>query len=162
MGTNLPKEKFALGIQLSGLACLSSRIVTAVRKRYGLTVFEFHTLLAVRTRHPSCIHTLGNHLESEKSRTSKVLRALETKALISRSSDVRDRRVEHVELTVTGFNLTDQILEDLETIGRALLRNAGEDDAVPFIQFLDRLGGVCITDMLLSSSRTPLHGKDTP
>jgi DNA-binding MarR family transcriptional regulator len=160
METTIRDDRYLLATQLGGLACLMNRVVTLVRKRHDLSVLEFHSLLAVRTHHPSCIQALGSRLESEKTRTSKVLRSLESRRLIRRSSDLRDRRIEHVELTDQGERLTNRILADLDSIGHALLLNLPEQDMLPFRRFLDRLGDVCVTDILSSSPGTPSKERD--
>jgi DNA-binding MarR family transcriptional regulator len=149
-----------LGSQLSGLACLCSRIVTTVRKRHELSAFEFHSLLALRTHHPCCVQALGGRLEFNKTKTSKVLRSLQERSLILRTSDPNDRRVDHISLSLDGEALADTILRELEVIAGELLDGLGEMERNSFLQFLKHTEGARIGELLSTSPPTcdtPTH-----
>jgi MarR family 2-MHQ and catechol resistance regulon transcriptional repressor len=149
-----------LGSQLSGLACLCSRIVTTVRKRHNLSAFEFHSLLALRTHHPCCVQALGGRLEFHKTKTSKVLRSLQERSLIFRTTDANDRRVDHISLSLDGEALADKILRELEGIAGELLEGLAEKERNSFLLFLKHTEGTHIGELVSTSPPTcnpPTH-----
>ena len=136
-----------LGRQLSALACLCNRIVTAVRRPHELSLFEFHTLLAIRTRHPGCVSTLTETMEMDKTRMSKVLRSLEGQGYIERSRDAADHRIDHILLTGNGVRLADSLLRGLEEVGKVLIKEMPEDERAAFAHFLEMTGDMRTRDI---------------
>jgi DNA-binding MarR family transcriptional regulator len=142
---------------MSGLACLCNRMVTAVRKPYDLSVSEFHALLTIQTRHPSCVSSLTEWMEMDKTRMSKVLRSLQDRGFIERTTDVSDHRIDHIHLTAPGVELANVLLSKLEEAGKVLLRDTPAPERLAFAHFLELSGNVRSTDIL-----SPTHPTTQP
>jgi DNA-binding MarR family transcriptional regulator len=140
-----------LGTQMSAIACLCNRIVTAVRKPYDLSVSEFHALLTIKTRHPSCVSSLTEWMEMDKTRMSKVLRSLEDRGYIERSTDQEDHRIDHIHLTEAGTQLAHALLFRLDEAGKALVTGVSEQERSAFAHFLELSGNVRNTNTLFST-----------
>jgi len=147
MATSQESVNSDLGRSLSALACLCNRIVTAVRKPYKLSVFEFHTLLTIHTRHPSCVSGLTESMEMDKTRMSKVLRSLEEHGFIQRMRDPADHRIDHIHLTESGACLADSLLYGLNEAGKALFRGMPEQERAAFERFLETTGDMRTDDI---------------
>jgi DNA-binding MarR family transcriptional regulator len=81
-----------------------------------LTVEEFLCLGLLYVHPPSSVKELSRSLGVNASQTSRILRTLEEKGLISRSLNVADRRVEDVELTARGLRVVEKLLDHAETV----------------------------------------------
>jgi DNA-binding MarR family transcriptional regulator len=80
-----------------------------------LTVEEFLCLGLLHVHPPSSVKELSRSLGVNASQTSRILRNLEEKGLISRSLNVADRRVEDVTLTARGLRVVEKLLEHTES-----------------------------------------------
>ena len=65
---------------------------------------------------PSSVKELSRSLGVNASQTSRILRSLEEKGLISRSLNTADRRVEDVSLTPRGIRVAEKLLEHAESV----------------------------------------------
>jgi len=87
-------------------------------------------------------------MEMEKTRVSKVLRSLEDRGYIDRTTDQADHRIDHLSLTGTGICLADSILFELRKAGEALLKDMPEQEREAFTHFLELAGDKRTTDLL--------------
>ena len=81
-----------------------------------LTVEEFLCLGLLYVHPPASVKELSRSLGVNSSQTSRILRTLEEKGLISRSLNVADRRVEDVTLTPRGLRVVEKLLDHAETV----------------------------------------------
>jgi len=81
-----------------------------------LTVEEFLCLGLLFVHPPSSVKELSRSLGVNASQTSRILRTLEEKGLISRSLNVADRRVEDVTLTPRGLRVVEKLLDHAVTV----------------------------------------------
>jgi len=82
----------------------------------GLAVDEMHCLAIIFLERPSCVKHLSGLLDTNATRTSKILSSLENRHLVTPSLDPLDHRKEHVNLTETGFQVAEKILTMYHTI----------------------------------------------
>jgi len=136
-----------LGRELSALACLCNRIVAAISNSYKLSLLEFHALLTIHTRHPSCVSALTERMEMDKTRMSKVLRSLESRGYIGRSRDQKDHRIDHILLTESGRRLAESLLLSLDEAGKVMMTGMPEQERAAFAHFLELTGEIRTTDI---------------
>jgi DNA-binding MarR family transcriptional regulator len=82
----------------------------------GLTVEESLSVGLLHVHPPSSVKELSRSLGVNASQTSRILRSLEEKGLISRSLNTADRRVEDVSLTPRGIRVAEKLLEHAESV----------------------------------------------
>jgi DNA-binding MarR family transcriptional regulator len=82
----------------------------------GLTVEESLSVGLLHVHPPSSVKELSRSLGVTASQTSRILRSLEEKGLISRSLNTADRRVEDVSLTPRGIRVAENLLEHAESV----------------------------------------------
>jgi DNA-binding MarR family transcriptional regulator len=81
-----------------------------------LSVEEFLCLGLLYVHPPASVKELSRSLGVNASQTSRILRTLENKGLISRSLNVADRRVEDVTLTPRGLRVVERLLDHAEDV----------------------------------------------
>lgn len=86
-----------------------------------LTVEEFLCLGILHVHPPASVKELSRNLGVNASQTSRVLRGLEEKGLITRSLNVADRRVEDVTLTARGLRVVEKLLEHARSVAEQAL-----------------------------------------
>jgi DNA-binding MarR family transcriptional regulator len=81
-----------------------------------LSVEEFLCLGLLHVHPPASVKELSRSLGVTPSQTSRILRTLENRGLISRSLNVADRRVEDVTLSPRGLSVAERLLRHAEDV----------------------------------------------
>lgn len=109
-----------LGIELVRLTRQCRNIDKYVSSSASLSVDEMHCLMALHTEHPSSIKRLYELINVSPSRASKILKHLEQKGMVTRSSDLADHRRGQVVLTDAGVRVVEDILSHFSEVGSEL------------------------------------------
>lgn len=100
--TPLVLEDFLL-YRLNRAAEAASRGFAAIYKdRYGLTRPEWRCLATLGQFGQMTATMIGSHSSMHKTRVSRAVSALEKRRWLRRTTDVQDRRLEHIALTPAG------------------------------------------------------------
>ena len=81
-------------------------------KKYGLNSAEFVYLIRIKDTQATRLKTLGAHLRMDDAQTTRVIRSLEEKNLVSKIRSQEDKRAFDIELTPLGKELKPKIIED--------------------------------------------------
>jgi len=81
---------------------ISRRFWARYKSLYGLTRPEWRTLATIGEFRRITATDIGRHSSMHKTKVSRAVAALEKRRWIARSTDPRDRRIEHLELTREG------------------------------------------------------------
>jgi DNA-binding MarR family transcriptional regulator len=81
-----------------------------VLKPHGVTVQQFEVIRTLKTYSGITAAQLVEHIISDSSTMMVILNRLESKKLIKRKSDERDRRTKRIYLTKEGQNLVDNLM----------------------------------------------------
>ena len=106
-----------LGVDLLRLTLRCRDIDKHLSARVGLTIDEVHCLGVIHSENPSCAKQLTELLHVDATRTSKILRSLERRGLVSRTLSVADHRKEQVILTDEGRRIIERILSLYAQLG---------------------------------------------
>lgn len=109
-----------LGIELVRLTRQCRSIDKYVSSSASLSVDEMHCLSALHTEHPTSIKRLYELINVSPSRASKILKHLEQRGLVTRSSDLADHRRGQVMLTDAGARAVQNILSHFTEVGSEL------------------------------------------
>ena len=110
-----------LAVELLKLTRHCRGIDKYVSSRAELTIDEMHCLSVLFSDHPSSVKRLSELINASSTRTSKILKDLEMRGLVSRTLDTSDRRKEIVVLTDEGANVIQNILSLYDEVGSELL-----------------------------------------
>jgi DNA-binding MarR family transcriptional regulator len=111
------------------------RLMTAALRPFDLTHVQFVLLAStwwltrVAGETPNQ-RRLAEHAGTDAMMTSQVVRALETKKLVTRSPDPRDSRAQRVAVTDVGADSARQVITVVETADEEFFSPAGERDTV--------------------------------
>lgn len=128
----LELESF-LPYRLYRLADAVSREFSRVYKdRHGLTRPEWRTLAGLGQHGTMTATALGEQSAMHKTKVSRAVTELERRRWLSRTPDVKDRRVEHLALTKVGIAAYREMVPLAEAFERELLAklSAGERAAI--------------------------------
>lgn len=81
---------------------VSLRFAAEYKEKYGLTRPEWRTLAALGSSGRLTATEIGVHSAMHKTKVSRAVFSLEQRRWLMRTEDQRDRRSEHLELTVAG------------------------------------------------------------
>jgi DNA-binding MarR family transcriptional regulator len=104
------------GVQLLRLALQCHKLESDLALSTRLTVNELHCLLQIHLEQPCCVGMLTSLLGIGGTSTSKLLRSLDRRDLISRMLSEKDRRQETVRLTEGGLAVVAQVLSRADAI----------------------------------------------
>lgn len=120
---------------------------------YGVTPVQYATMAAT-ARFPSIDQrSLADLVAFDASTIGDVIRRLERRGLLKRTSGVTDRRVKHVELTKDGYALLDEIDPLIVQVQEALLAPLSSGEAAILMFLLRKLAS-------LSNERSPAPLRD--
>lgn len=105
-----------LGRRLLDLILFCRKSCKDLARWSELTVEEFLCLGLLYVHPPASVKELSRSLGVNASQTSRILRTLEDKGLISRSLNIADRRVEDVALTPRGLRIVEKLLHSAEEV----------------------------------------------
>ena len=106
---------------------------------YGVTVSGAHALEVLAALGPVSLNRLAAELFVDKSTASRVVGALEDRALLRRAPDPADGRALRLELTAAGTALHAQLREDAVWEAQALLAGFAPDARRGMLRFLRQL-----------------------
>jgi DNA-binding MarR family transcriptional regulator len=109
------------GLELLRLTRRCRSIDKYVSASTGLTVDEMHCLSTLFSERPPSVKRLSELINVNPTRTSKILRELEQRGFVTRTSDAIDHRKEQVILTDTGCETVRTILSLFDEVGSELL-----------------------------------------
>ncbi len=101
----------------------------------GMSVEELLCIVVIHRDHPGCVKDLTEKLGVEGPRTSKLLRSLEMKGLVSRTASLPNRRTQRIALTPEGLRIVDKGLAFARSTGMAVLASLEPDDAQVLLRF---------------------------
>lgn len=81
---------------------VSRRFAALYRDRHGLTRPEWRTLANIGQHGRLTATQIGAHASMHKTKVSRAIASLEKRKWLERTTDERDRRIEHIELTREG------------------------------------------------------------
>lgn len=108
-----------LAARLNELATTTDRETALTLHRFRLTVAQMRVLLAL-TEERVAQSALAETLQCDVSNLTALLRRLERRRLITRSSTERDRRVKRVSLTVAGRRMQQRLLPVQAQVARRI------------------------------------------
>jgi DNA-binding MarR family transcriptional regulator len=127
------------GIQLLRMALKCHKIEIDLANLTALSVNEFHCLLQLYLEEPCCVGKLTEILGIGATSTSKLLRSLDRKGLVTRNPDPIDRRRETVALTEPGIQKVMRGLTIAEAISDRILQQIPEERIECFTRCLGLL-----------------------
>jgi DNA-binding MarR family transcriptional regulator len=134
-----------LMVQVYRLASLVRDHATAQVDRYGLTLFEFDVLVALRGVAPpyELVPTeLYNVVPISSGGLTKVLHGLQRRGLISRAQNKLDRRSKPIRLTAKGRDTVEWAMEDvLKSDAKLISKGLSERDLAHVTRLLRKLLG---------------------
>lgn len=110
--------------------------------QFALTTTEFELLSTLRTYpppHQLMPSELYNALLISSGGLTKVLKALETRALVVRTENKGDRRVHPVQLSATGLKLAEEAMRAVQAADRPIWEAFLESQPNNFVPALERL-----------------------
>lgn len=105
-------------------------------KKYGLNSAEFVYLIHIRDNEPSELKSLGAHLRMDDAQTTRVIKSLEQKGLVTKLRNPKDRRAYDVSLTDHGRDLKPKIIKDLNDWVDLITKGVKPDEMNQFIDIL--------------------------
>lgn len=119
-------------------------------KKYGLNSAEFVYLIHIKDNQATSLKSLGAHLRMDDAQTTRVIRSLEEKNLVSKLRCQDDKRAFDIELTPLGQALKPKIIEDRNEWIRLI--TAGIED-VEIESFIKNLSLVAQHAMALTEGK---------
>jgi DNA-binding MarR family transcriptional regulator len=102
----------------------------------GMRTEELLCIMVIHRYYPDCVKDLTEILGVEGTRTSKLLRSLELKGLITRTVSLPNRRLGKISLTSDGLGVVKKIQADLLSAGTAVLASLEPETAGTLLQLL--------------------------
>lgn len=106
------------GVQLFRCILRFRGIDRRLSMKAGLRIDEMHCLGMIFLERPSCIKVLGEFLDQNATRMSKILSRLEQRGLVVRSLDLVDHRKELITLTEAGYQTAEKIITCYHDVAR--------------------------------------------
>ena len=112
-----------------------------------LTRSEFFCIAMIRnydkeTGKGACVSVLAEKMRVQAPAISRMLKGLEKRELIERTTDPDDRRNVLVNLTDEGRMIWDRMSKHLEGYMNWIIEELGEEDMMTLISLLDRLSSI--------------------
>ncbi len=114
----------SIGIELLRLTLKCRDIDKRLSARCTLTVDEMHCLAVIYAERPACVKQLSEYLNTDATRTSKLLCSLDRRGLLTRSLDLDDRRKEQITLSEAGLYAVERIVALYGGVANRLLGTA--------------------------------------
>ncbi len=116
------------GFLLASVGKVAEAWITEAMAPLDLLPREAAALLVLRTYGAMTQQQLGELLDLDANYLVMVLKKLESRDLVARTRDPRDRRRHVVEITATGSAVRDQVDTAVEQVEIRLLRRLDEDE----------------------------------
>lgn len=107
---------------------------------YGLTLEQLHLLKNMSRDAGISQRDLGALVNKTPANMTRILDRLESKSLVRREGNPRDRRCSRVFLTGTGYDLVQQATGVLESFSQSLASGIDSDDMQTTRATLDKIG----------------------
>jgi DNA-binding MarR family transcriptional regulator len=134
-----------LMVRVDRLASLVRNHATAQVDRYGLTLFEFEVLVALRgvpPPHQLVPTDLYNVVPISSGGLTKVLHGLQRRGLVSRAQNKQDRRSKPIRLTAKGRDTVEWAMEDvLKSDTKLISKGLSDGELAELIGLLRKLLG---------------------
>jgi MarR family transcriptional regulator, organic hydroperoxide resistance regulator len=116
-----------------------SGAVTAALKPYGVSQTQYNVLRILRGAEPEGLacREIGSRMITHDPDITRLLDRLESRGLVSRSREERDRRVIVTRITREGIRLLDELDEPIEALLQDLLKEIGIPELRTFIELLE-------------------------
>ncbi len=113
--------------------------IEAWLKKYGLTGTQYNALRILRGAGPEGLpcREIGDRMITHDPDITRLLNRLETRGLVERSRDKKDRRVIYGKITSSGLKLLREMDGPIEKQGREMLRNVGQEKLKELIDLLE-------------------------
>lgn len=99
---------------------VSLRFAARYKERYDMTRPEWRALAALGSYGRMTATEIGANSTMHKTKVSRAVKALEDRRWLKRTLDDSDRRVEHLELTASGFKIYREMVEMAHAYEREL------------------------------------------
>lgn len=147
-GTNTLALEGFLPYRLARAAeIVSQRFARVYKERYGLTRPEWRTFATIGQFQKITATEIGRHSAMHKTKVSRAVRSLEKRRWLVRRTDEMDRRIEHLELTMTGARIYRELVQIAASFEADLINDLGDRSS----QALDR-GLSAIADRYIDQS----------
>jgi DNA-binding MarR family transcriptional regulator len=133
-------EREDLGAQFARITRRLTSLEAPILERHELTMWEYVTLLRLRSAPAQTQLELARSIRYDKTRLIALLDGLQRRGLISRSQAASDRRAHVVELTAAGTEKVDAVQHEIHEMEDKLLGPAGRLSLQRFLDELERSG----------------------
>jgi len=113
----------------------------------GVSTAEGHLLTYLGSYSPAAVGDLGRIFGFKASTLTSMLDRLETRGLLARHGNPKDRRSFLVELTADGERVAAELRREIEALEEEVLRRLTPRDHAGFRAVLDTLGAVTGVDL---------------
>ncbi|MBU2951945.1 MarR family transcriptional regulator [Tamlana agarivorans] len=137
INSKFPNAKVKALINIIYTANWVNNIQNEFFKPFGISPQQFNILRILRgAGEPISVQTIKERMLERSPNTTRLMDKLCAKNLIDRLPCPGDRRVVHIEITISGLQLLDDISKDLN---QDLLENLTEDEASQLSDLLDKI-----------------------
>ena len=151
---HLPALLFALASKIS-LHALRDHA-----REQGMDMCEWRTVQILGRDGASTINQIADRISMDRGGTSRAVKRMEARGLVSRLADPRDKRKWRVELTGPGRDLHARIAAFANAREARLTRSLSPDDRRVLLSLLARL--TAEVDTMLETHWQPSMAEDTP
>ncbi|MBF8962486.1 MarR family transcriptional regulator [Pontibacter sp. FD36] len=131
-------QKASLNIFLTNSLMLNS--YEEFFKKFEVTGQQYNILRILREHYPKPVSTsvLRNHMLDKMSDTSRLVGRLKSKGLVDVERNVSDKRLVNIVISDKGFNLLDQISNELYKLDN-LIQGLTEEEATTLAGLLEKV-----------------------
>jgi DNA-binding MarR family transcriptional regulator len=118
---------------------VSEGLARVYSSRFGLDIPEWRVIATLGQFGESTAKAIGNHSHMHKTKVSRAVVSLETKALVKRKENAKDRREAFITLTAQGVDVYERIIPLAEAYEASLLQILDETNQKKLDQLLRSL-----------------------
>ena len=137
MQTHPANEQFYLA--LIEFLMIAKQNIMAIGGEFGLTSIQTVTLLLLDDSNPRPMKSFCTFYHCDASNVTGIMDGLEKKNLVSRQSDMNDRRVKVIHLEESGRTTKKAILERLATFDGILFDPLSEKESTQFVRIISKI-----------------------
>ena len=113
--------------------------VIAIGDEFGLTALQAVTLLLVDEHHPRPMKSFCTLFHCDASNVTGIIDRLEKKELVSRRSDLNDRRIKVICLEPAGKKLRQTIINRLDDMNGFLFEPLNDTEKQQFVHIIETI-----------------------
>ena len=125
----------------SAMSLAGSRVY---RDAFGLTIPEWRVLATLGELTTATASTIGRHSAMHKTKVSRAVAALESRRWLARTTDIADRRIEHLRLTDAGRKALARLVPDMTAFERRIVERLSDKERAALATALDGLERVLL------------------